>query len=121
MHPNAWSIDGFIKKEQSLKEIIENDLSLLKKFKISPGKIASKIEFLLDKGKNSDRFRPVNYNHYQIRIIHSRGMLTCPWAEKQFEYCKVGEGVKFLTTQDFIIKNNKNNHIINSTSLYIHS
>ena len=44
MQPNAWSIDGFIKKEQSLKEIIENDLSLLKKFNISSGKIASKIE-----------------------------------------------------------------------------
>ncbi len=120
MFPRNWSYKGYLKENDSLLSIIDQDLSILKKLHIKPIDIANKLEYLLKKGSNSSKFWGVRIGHFKINIMHSCTMITCPWAQKQFTRCTIGKGVKYLTTEDFIITNMKTHEKIKSTSLCIH-
>jgi hypothetical protein len=120
MKPRGWFQTAFLQEDQSLLEIVISDKLILKNLRVSAQDIAEVLEKVLELGKESDRFHSVHVNHYRVRIIHSRKMLTCPWAKQQFEWCKIGKGVKYLTTEDFEITNMINNKSLQSTSLMIH-
>lgn len=120
MFPNTWSYKGYLKENQSLLSIMHQDLSTLNKLHVKPIDIANKLEYLLKQSSRSSKFWGVYVDHFKINIIHSCTMITCPWAQKQFTRCTIGKGVKYLTTEDFVITNMKTYEKIISTSLCIH-
>lgn len=120
MRPGGWSQEGFLTQKQSLARVVAADLASLQELGVTPQKIADSLECLLEEGSHGGRFRPARIRYFQIRIIRSHKMRTCPWATKQFEWCHIGEGAKYLTTEDFEIRNARLKEALMGTSLCIH-
>ena len=120
MRPGGWSQEGFLTPEQSLVQVLANDLASIQELGVSGKQIADALERLLERGARGDRFRPEYVEHFKVRIIRSRKMRTCPWAPKQFERCHIGRGVKYLTTEDFEISNRLIGESLSGTSLCLH-
>lgn len=120
MRPGGWSREEFLAPDQSLARVIAADAAFLRQLGLTAEEIADSLERLYEKGAHSDRFRPVQVEQFWVRIIHSHKMRTCPWAPKQFEWCHVGRGVKYLTTEDFEITNTRLGASLSGTSLCFH-
>lgn len=120
MRPCGWTQEGFLTREQSLSEVMHQDLTTTHELGISIKRISDVLELLLEKGKNIDAFRPSSMTHYKVRIAHSRRIRTCPWAPKQFEWCRTGRGVKYLTTNDFEVTNTRTEESLRGTTLCLH-
>jgi len=120
MRPGGWSQEGFLRPEQSLVQVLADDRASIQKLGVSVQQISDALEILLEKGAHSNRFKPEYVGHFKVQIIHSRKMRTCPWAPQQFEWCRFGRGVTYLTTEDFKITNTRIGESLRSTSLCLH-
>lgn len=120
MRPGGWSQEGFITPDQSLIKVLVADMATVQKLGVTPQGIAESLERLIERGAHGEQFIPAQVEHFNVRIIHSRKMRTCPWAQKQFERCNFGMGVKYLTTEDFEITNTRLGESLTGTSLCIH-
>jgi hypothetical protein len=120
MQPGGWSQEGFLTPEQPLAQVMAADAASLRQLGVTAEEIANSLEHLLERGAHSDRFRSVHIEQFQVQITHSHKMRTCPWAPKQFEWCHIGQGVKYLTTEYFEITNTRLGESLNGTSLCIH-
>lgn len=120
MRPGGWSQEGFLTSEQSLVQVLADDHVSIQKLGVSKQQISGTLERLLEKGARSNRFKPENVGHFKVQIIHSRKMRTCPWAPHQFEWCHIGQGVKYLTTEDFEVTNTRIRESLHGTSLCVH-
>jgi hypothetical protein len=120
MQPGSWTPEGFLARGQSLVEVMAKDAHSLQHLKREPKDIARALESFLERAAGSDLFRPVRIERFRVQIFHSRKMRTCPWAEQEFERCLIGQGVEYLTTDDFEIVNTRLGKRLGGTSLCVH-
>lgn len=120
MRPGGWSQEGFLLQEQSLVHVMAADAAAIRQLGVTAEEIADSLERLLERGAHGNRFRPAHIEHFRVRIIRSHKMRTCPWAPKEFEWCRIGRGVKYLTTEDFEITNTRLGESLSGTTLCIH-
>jgi len=120
MRPGNWIPDGLLRPDQSLKQIIENDKKNLQKLGTNSKELGAMLSALIEKANKSNKHRAEKNRNYDIEIIRTPGLASCPWSEEEFTICTHGEGQKYLSYIQFHITNLNNKIAIYGNSLMIH-
>lgn len=73
---------------------------------------------LIIQAKDSDWFRPIIKDKFTIENHRSRGLITCPWAPEEFEYCTSGNWP--ASSNEFKISNKVSRMTIKGLVLSVH-
>jgi len=119
MQPGAWNTKPMLLPGQSLESIIAQDQQRLASLQVNHETLGTKLGELLEKGRQTDWFRPFRYGGYDVEVRRRRGFITCPWAEEEFEKCPVGLGGR-ATANEFVVKNRKSSTTIAGFELSVH-
>lgn len=89
MRPGAWDTAGFLLPSESLATRLATDLELCSLRGFDPERIGIRLRALLTAAASSDVGRPRRLGDHSVTLIRQRGMITCPWADDEFERCPV--------------------------------
>jgi hypothetical protein len=119
MRPGGWNTKPMLLPGQSLESIIAEDTRRLATLQVSNETLGTKLGELLEKGRETDWFRPFRQSGIDVEVRRRRGFITCPWAEEEFEKCTVGKGGR-ATANEFFIRNRKSSHSMQGFELSVH-
>lgn len=119
MQLGAWNTKPMLLAGQSLEYIMAEDQHRLATLQISSETLGIKLGELLEKGRQTDWFRPFRQSGIDVEVRRRRGFLTCPWAAEEFTKCTVGEGGR-ATANEFLIRNRKSSLSIQGFEISVH-
>lgn len=128
-HKGEYSESGFLKKDEFLREVIDNDTKYLKSVGVTHEQISGKLEELINKYQESQRKddKPpgskthsredkfVTIDNFKISSVQYRGYQDCPFKNKDFDKDPKSRG-----SCDYTITNIKTNESIKFGDLLIH-
>jgi hypothetical protein len=119
MQPGGWNSKPMLLPGQSLESIIAEDGQRLATLQVSHETLGTKLGELLEKGRDTDWFRPFRQSGVDVEVRRRRGFITCPWAEEEFEKCSVGQGGR-ATANEFFLRNRKTSQSLQGFELSVH-
>lgn len=111
-YPGCSSIEGFLRRDEKLQDVINQDEETLKRLNVTYERIADRLQEIQEKAiKQWNDFKDVNVEDLKVKCTGYLGYQDCPWG------CK---GRDALSDHDFTIINPAVNQAIFCSQLHPH-
>jgi hypothetical protein len=120
MQPGGWDPSGFLLPGTSLAQLLVEDADNLTRLALSSAQTGSRLIELVDAASATDFRRPLSVDHYSVEVIRQRGLITCPWAPDEFEFCPQGSG-GLPTANLFVLRHRPSGRRLHGFALIAHT
>jgi len=108
MREGGWYTQPLLGSAESLTARIEEDCRQLHALELSAADLGAALVELLEAATRSDWHRPARVGTNLVEIHHRRGVISCPWADQEYEPCSRGDGGQRAGLHQFHIHNRRN-------------